>query len=784
MPYICLSRSDIPDGTIQVLDLLPNASQVIPATGGYPQTCYVNRALNESVSVTATGALGIPHVSGLQAYLVDRVEPGGNEVATATVTAVGPLHGDTITLPGCVLTATANYAVGTITCNGPTIAGPDTVVIGATTLTCVENRATGTATMASPVHGDTIVIKGVTFTATENFAAGMITIKGGCVAGDRVTIKGIVFMAGLVEDLPGRVFLDVATAGSVLASAASLILSINEVTTVQPLFLGTVPLLQTVAAVAGGVAGQVNLLSGPTRGLVGQFLLTENTATVRIEVSGAAMVAAVPLAASQQFAGILQAVGGTNIAVASSLVAAVNDATPITGSQALLIAAPAPAGGATCAAANGGTATVTLTADATHPGAQGDFALAQTGGHITLPAAAMAHTDANAAAGEFNSLRHFAPAGTNDDVAHSLAAAVDAVAGVSAIHAGALVTATADARGIVGQLVWTESTAGVRFTISAGGTLVMTAPNPAIGQFAALAAVAGGNADVATSLRAALTDATPVTGAIALMQIATGGPYITAAAPVGAVLTMTARDAVGAIVGPTGNMTMLSSATARLVPDAVAIITAMLNRVHQFPTTIFCTAAAAGLLARVDAGSALALTNINAVLQTNFGAELTGVTSNSTGTVADVLSILAGREYRVNQYTTAGVLNQYMNAVTPGYLWAPTARGSFTEAVLVNGTTMNRGEIRPATIGGDTIQREYRPIRNISDTDSFQISLAGGTLAVFADVTGMAPVTLWPDSDRLPYFPWSMQGPLNTHWAPVTNARVLTVYDDNGNVLA
>jgi hypothetical protein len=104
--------------------------------------------------------------------------------------------------------------------------------------------------------------------------------------------------------------------------------------------------------------------------------------------------------------------------------------------------------------------------------------------------------------------------------------------------------------------------------------------------------------------------------------------------------------------------------------------------------------------------------------------------------------------------------------------------------VLVNGTVMNRGEIRPVTIGGDTIQREYRPIRSISDTDAFKISLAGGTLAVFARVAGMPPVTLWPDSDRTPYFPWSMQGALNGHWAAVANARLLTVYDDNGNVLA
>jgi hypothetical protein len=127
------------------------------------------------------------------------------------------------------------------------------------------------------------------------------------------------------------------------------------------------------------------------------------------------------------------------------------------------------------------------------------------------------------------------------------------------------------------------------------------------------------------------------------------------------------------------------------------------------------------------------------------------------------------------------------SVTVPGYYYWTGGGGAFSEPVITYGNRMINGEIRPIVEGGDTVQREYRPIRHIVDSDSLQLSLALGTLAAFTVQAGppAAPsVTLWPDSGvgrGLPHFPWNMQPGERTD--PVENARVLTVYDDSGNVL-
>ena len=75
MPYICLARSDIPNGVIQIVDLTPNSSQRSPAYDPPGQTRYVNRVLNNRVFWTAVG-LSTQDVDGLSAFLVDLVNPG------------------------------------------------------------------------------------------------------------------------------------------------------------------------------------------------------------------------------------------------------------------------------------------------------------------------------------------------------------------------------------------------------------------------------------------------------------------------------------------------------------------------------------------------------------------------------------------------------------------------------------------------------------------------------------------------------------------------------------
>jgi len=72
MPYICLRRTDIPDGTLQVLDLSPNESQRNLIYDPPGQTKYIDRVQNDTVSVTASLTAGT--YKGLAAYLLDNVK--------------------------------------------------------------------------------------------------------------------------------------------------------------------------------------------------------------------------------------------------------------------------------------------------------------------------------------------------------------------------------------------------------------------------------------------------------------------------------------------------------------------------------------------------------------------------------------------------------------------------------------------------------------------------------------------------------------------------------------
>ena len=342
----------------------------------------------------------------------------------------------------------------------------------------------------------------------------------------------------------------------------------------------------------------------------------------------------------------------------------------------------------------------------------------------------------------------------------------------------ASVTLTALARGLVGQYTLTE--VGGNITVS-GATLVAAVPNPALQQFASLAqAVGGTNAAVATSFRLACNDA----ATIAIMKAASGTNYATCAVPVGAVSTLTALDNAGAaLLGPDGNLNFSTATAARLVQDAYSARTAVLNRTHQTWTPGFIQTAITALLARVDTGLALTATDLN-TLCSGVGTDFDGSATASTGDVMDLLWILAGGGYRIHRADVeTGVDQQYMDAGAPAYIWDATKRGDMSEPVKEYSANWGHGEIRPNTIGGDWVERPIDPIiYNVEMSDAFQASLLSGTLATFAATAGMPPVTLWPDSDMLPHYPWTFQGTLQ--YPEVTNARVLTVYDDSGNVLA
>jgi len=85
MPFICLRRSDIPAGTLQVLDLWPNTSQRNQAIDPAGQTKYVNRFQNDTLSVS--GGATVAAYSGLAAYFVDHVVRNASDIPITAAVA-------------------------------------------------------------------------------------------------------------------------------------------------------------------------------------------------------------------------------------------------------------------------------------------------------------------------------------------------------------------------------------------------------------------------------------------------------------------------------------------------------------------------------------------------------------------------------------------------------------------------------------------------------------------------------------------------------------------------
>jgi hypothetical protein len=84
MPFICLRRSDIPAGTLQVLDLWPNTSQRNPSIDPVGQTKYIQRYQNDTLAALSANAT-VAEYRGIAAYLIDHVEDNVTNV-TITVT--------------------------------------------------------------------------------------------------------------------------------------------------------------------------------------------------------------------------------------------------------------------------------------------------------------------------------------------------------------------------------------------------------------------------------------------------------------------------------------------------------------------------------------------------------------------------------------------------------------------------------------------------------------------------------------------------------------------------
>lgn len=85
MPFICLARTDISDGYLQVKDLWPNLSQRSDLDPPGQGPVYVNSPDNDTVLYTAAAAARTTtgQYDGVAAYLVDHVEGAAGAALTA-----------------------------------------------------------------------------------------------------------------------------------------------------------------------------------------------------------------------------------------------------------------------------------------------------------------------------------------------------------------------------------------------------------------------------------------------------------------------------------------------------------------------------------------------------------------------------------------------------------------------------------------------------------------------------------------------------------------------------
>lgn len=86
MPYICLRRTDIPQGILQVLDLWPNTSLRNPAVDPPGQTKYVSFVPQNDTVVTSVGRVTLAAYNGVAAYLLDNIVSGGLAAGTGALT--------------------------------------------------------------------------------------------------------------------------------------------------------------------------------------------------------------------------------------------------------------------------------------------------------------------------------------------------------------------------------------------------------------------------------------------------------------------------------------------------------------------------------------------------------------------------------------------------------------------------------------------------------------------------------------------------------------------------
>lgn len=148
MPFIIMKRNDIPDGTLQVLDMEPNTSNRNYTLDAPGQTKYVNAVDNEPVVTLGAGPVTLfREASGLSAWFLARTDDGTAVAATGsfTVTVGNVADGDTATVDA---TAVGGPSV-TFTFRAAPVSDTD-VLVGGTEDASASNLA---AAINNPLNG-------------------------------------------------------------------------------------------------------------------------------------------------------------------------------------------------------------------------------------------------------------------------------------------------------------------------------------------------------------------------------------------------------------------------------------------------------------------------------------------------------------------------------------------------------------------------------------------------------------------------------------------------------
>jgi hypothetical protein len=679
MPYICLARNDIPDGTLQVTDLWPNTSLRNNSIDPPGQTRYINRLQNDALTLTNNAGVVTAQataINGLSAYLADTVAPGGTQAASETVQTTGVLVGDSITLGGVAFTAVENTAIGSITVADPT-AAVGRLTLGLVPFDCVEGASTGVGLTPATV-----------------------------LVADAVTIAGVLFTAAGAADIPNQVF---DQSGGDQATSDSLVLAINHANGQAALTaaldaLVAVPTAGTLTATNVGGTVVAITLTPSVLGLWGDAAIVQTVGGATL--TPVSLTHTDPVAANQEFGSALHYEGqnaDVSILVASSIVATLNDAASTALINAAYAGPPPAALDGNMTGANGGTFIVTLTA--------------------SLPG-----------------------------------------------FSGALDTTTTEA----GQLVLS------------GANLTLSAPVAANQEFGSLIQM---STDILTA-GSIVTTMTDAASDALLIANALGGSSVTVVNGGTDTATITADTA-----GPVGAMPITEdTGAARLI---LGDATNRLDRAYEVWTSAHMAAAATAIIAILDAGTAMNEAAINGAINGVAGVSGADVVSVSgSSTVLDILSILAGRGYRVpasSQFASAG--GRWESALAPV--------GSFTDTVSIFDTQMLGGELRPAlpftklpnnharsqvnnvqgAAGNSTQAVNFKGVRYNVDGDAIQASLQSGQLSRMQD----SSVSMFTDNtysafkgDATGFANFSQPGPQT---AQVNNARLVTVYDDDGTLL-